>query len=132
MKNIFYYADLKKEYQPLYKSYKEAFLKKHPTADERTSKEYAAKMVRKRARVLFDFMSIQKQIKANAELSEILVLHKSCAERSNNDNFYNLLQDIFLEAKSVFDVGCGLNPGMFLSKYPNIPQYYCYDKDIKI
>lgn len=132
MKNNFYYVDLKKEFQPLYKNYKEAFLKNHPTADERTCEEYAAKMVRKRARKLFDFNVIQKQIKANAELSNILLLHKSCAERSCNNNYYTFLQDVLLEAKSVFDVGCGLNPGMILSEYPNISQYYCYDKDTKI
>lgn len=132
MKNIFYYVDLKKEYQPLYKNYKEAFLKKHPNADERACEEYAAEMVRKRARKLFDFKDIQEQIKANADLKDILLLHKSCAERGYTDNYYSFINDILSEAKSVFDVGCGLNPGMILPEYPNIPQYFCYDKDTKI
>lgn len=132
MKKSFNSIDLKDEYQLLYVQYKEVYRQRHPNAEESLCAEYAAKMVRKLARKLYDYKEILRKIAMGVELKEVLRSHKSCVERGFENNYYRILHDVLSKAESVFDVGCGLNPAMVLNEYSNITQFYCFDKDLHI
>ena len=132
MKRDFDSKDLKEEYRAYYDGCKNAYLTRHPDADDYLCETYATKMVRKLARKLYDYKQLVAKIDANAELNEILLLHKSCAERSCDSNYYSVLNDVFLSANCVLDIGCGLNPCIVMSEFPNLVSYYCYDKDKRI
>ena len=132
MKKDFNSEDLRDEYKGYYESYRVAYLKGHPDCDRRLCEAYAARMVRRRAQKLYDYRQILDKINANAELQDILPLHKSCAERGCDGGYYKILQDILSEAKTVFDICCGLNPCMIAEEFPNIDEYFCYDRDARI
>lgn len=129
MSTPFFYEELKPEFRQFYLDCKALYLSNHPNADEESCAKYAEMRVKKKARTLYDYEHIKHLIDNHAPLSEILSAHKCCHERMTDGNVLALVNDIILGAKSVIDIGCGLNPCFAKNIYSNISEYYCYDKD---
>jgi hypothetical protein len=68
--------------------------------------------------------------KENYSMNDILNGHKSYAERNINENYYSDLKDYINYYSCIIDIGCGLNPILFLLKDKQFNcKYIAVDKD---
>lgn len=132
MKKQFDITDLKDEYLRFFEYYKSIYDEKHPYSYEKLANQYAINQIRNRARKLYDYTNVMDAINNDFSLDEILTLHKSCVERMPFDTYYKCLDDFFVNAECILDVGCGLNPCIILKNYRNIIKYIGIDNDTRI
>jgi hypothetical protein len=65
----------------------------------------------------------------NYSINDILNGHKSYIERNIDENYYIDLKDFIKRSSYIIDIGCGLNPLLFLKDNEYNNSYFAIDRD---
>ncbi len=93
---------------------------------------YVKKRILFEARKMYDYKSLLELAKKDDNIKSILLKHKSMAERAASFKYYDCLRVFLDSAKTIIDIGCGLNPILTNMRFCDFFNYYCVDKDEKI
>lgn len=128
-----YIKDLLPIYKTMVPSLQRRYYELHPAGDNVSCRQYVQRQILRRARQMIDWPRVNALLaREPLDVPQLLLAHKSWAERGCGSDYYVSLDAYLRQATTVLDIGCGFNPLYVLSYYPNIKDYCCVDKDEKV
>lgn len=132
MPRVDYIKDFLPEYKAMVPLYEKRFRKLHPDATKEASDRYVQTQIIRKARTLVDYARLTELVAADKiDIERILLLHKSTRDRVRT-TFPEPIDKALRNAKVILDVGCGFNPLLILSRYPNIKTCYAIEPDARV